>query len=178
VLCLQVQAPPGVAHEVLSAALSPHDTVATLRPGNFEILAPGRSPEAAAQLLQTLSAKLVERGARVRGGAATAPADGASAEALFAACARPVLSASTPGFVVRDDAMAAISRLVDRIAPSMINVLLLGETGSGKEVLAREIHRRSRRAGAEMLSLNGAAFSETLLESELFGHDAAASPAP
>ncbi|MEW6434210.1 MAG: sigma 54-interacting transcriptional regulator [Myxococcota bacterium] len=170
VLRLQVQAPPGVAHEVLSAELSPHDTVATFGPGNFEILAPGRAPDAATQLLQKLSSKLVQRGARVRGGSATAPADGTSADALFAACARPSTSPS-PGFVVRDDAMAAISRLVDRIAPSMINVLILGETGSGKEVLAREIHRRSKRSNFDMLSLNCAALTETLLESELFGHE-------
>ncbi|MGV3620645.1 MAG: sigma-54 interaction domain-containing protein, partial [Archangium sp.] len=80
-------------------------------------------------------------------------------------------SAPAPGFVVRDDAMAAIYRLVDRIAPSQINVLLLGETGVGKEVLAAEIHRRSKRAAGPFLKLNCAALSESLLESELFGHE-------
>jgi two-component system response regulator AtoC len=170
VLRLQVKAPPGVAHEVLSAELSPHDTVAAFAPGHYEVLAPGRSPEAAAQLLQRLSSKLVERGARVRGGASTAPAEGTSADALFAACARPA-SAPAPGFVLRDDAMAALYRLVDRVAPSTINVLVLGETGAGKEVLARQLHQRSKRAGSELMSLNCAALTETLLESELFGHE-------
>jgi DNA-binding NtrC family response regulator len=89
---------------------------------------------------------------------------------LLAACVRP--SAVQPaGFVVADDAMAALYRLIDRVAPSQINVLLLGETGVGKEVLAQELHRRSRRASGPFLKLNCAALTESLLESELFGHE-------
>ena len=142
---LQVLGPPGLAQEVLSAELSPHDLVASFGPGQFEILAPGRQPEPGKQLMEKLSAKLVARGARVRAGLACAPRDGVDPDVLMAACARPA-SAPQAGFVVRDDAMAALYRLVDRIAPSSINVLLLGETGVGKEVLASELHRRSKRA--------------------------------
>ena len=61
--------------------------------------------------------------------------------------------------------------MVDRIAPGGISVLLLGETGVGKEVVAEAIHRRSPRARAPFVRLNCAAFSESLLESELFGHE-------
>lgn len=170
VLRMQVIAPPGVAQEVLSAELSPHDLVASFGPGQFEILAPGRSPDSARQLMEKLSSKLVGRGARVRAGVATAPQDGTDPDLLVAACARPA-SAPAPGFVVRDDAMAALYRLVDRIAPSGISVLLLGETGVGKEVLAQELHRRSKRASGPFLRLNCAALTESLLESELFGHE-------
>ena len=170
ILRLQVIAPPGVAQEALSAQLSPHDTVASFGPGQFEVLAPGRTPETARALMETLSTRLVAAGARVRAGHATAPQDGATPDELIAACARPA-SAPAPGFVVRDDAMAAIYRLIDRVAPSSINVLLLGETGSGKEVLAAELHRRSKRASGPYLRLNCAALSESLLESELFGHE-------
>jgi DNA-binding NtrC family response regulator len=170
VLRVQVLAPPGLAQEVLSAELSPHDTVASFGPGQFEILSPGRSPEAAKGLMEKLSAKLVARGARVRAGVAAAPRDGTDPDMLVAACSRPA-SAPTEGFVVRDDAMAALYRLVDRVAPSNINVLLLGETGVGKEVLATELHRRSKRAAAPFLRLNCAALTESLLESELFGHE-------
>jgi DNA-binding NtrC family response regulator/pSer/pThr/pTyr-binding forkhead associated (FHA) protein len=169
-LRLQVLAPPGVAQEVLSAALSPHETVASFGPGQFEVLAPGRAPDAGRRLMEQLSARLVEHGARVRAGVASAPDDGESPEALLAACQRPA-SAPAPGFVVRDDAMAAIYRLLDRVAPSQINVLLLGETGVGKEVLSAELHRRSKRAQGPFLRLNCAALTETLLESELFGHE-------
>ena len=60
---------------------------------------------------------------------------------------------------------------MDRVAASDISVLLLGETGAGKEVMAEAIHSRSPRAGKPLLRLNCAALSETLLESELFGHE-------
>ena len=68
-------------------------------------------------------------------------------------------------------AMRRLHQLVDRIAVGTISVLILGETGVGKEVLAEAIHRRSPRAAAPLLRLNCAALTETLLESELLGHD-------
>ncbi|HEX3478766.1 MAG TPA: sigma 54-interacting transcriptional regulator [Kofleriaceae bacterium] len=68
-------------------------------------------------------------------------------------------------------AMRKLHGLVDRIAIGTISVLILGETGVGKEVLAETIHHRSARAAAPLLRLNCAALTETLLESELFGHD-------
>ena len=71
----------------------------------------------------------------------------------------------------RGSAMERLLRLRDRVAQSSISVLLLGETGAGKEVLAESIHRQSPRAGGPFLRLNCAALSETLLESELFGHE-------
>jgi two-component system response regulator AtoC len=61
--------------------------------------------------------------------------------------------------------------LADRAAASMISVLLLGETGVGKDVMAERIHRASPRAGGSFLRLNCAAFSPALLASELFGHE-------
>jgi transcriptional regulator with GAF, ATPase, and Fis domain len=65
----------------------------------------------------------------------------------------------------------ALSRLVDIIAPARISVILQGETGVGKEVMARRIHARSPRAGQPLLCLNCAALPDTLLESELFGFE-------
>jgi len=73
--------------------------------------------------------------------------------------------------VVADPAMQQLYRLVDRVAASDISVLLLGETGAGKEVMAEAIHSRSPRASKPLLRLNCAALSESLLESELFGHE-------
>jgi two-component system, NtrC family, response regulator AtoC len=70
-----------------------------------------------------------------------------------------------------EGAMRRLRRLVDRVAPSNISVLLLGETGVGKERFAERIHRRSARASRPFLGLNCAALPESLLESELFGHE-------
>jgi DNA-binding NtrC family response regulator len=67
--------------------------------------------------------------------------------------------------------MERLLRLRDRVAQSNISVLLLGETGAGKEVMAESIHQQSPRRSAPFLRLNCAALSETLLESELFGHE-------
>jgi two-component system response regulator AtoC len=61
--------------------------------------------------------------------------------------------------------------LADRVAASRISVLLLGETGVGKDVMAERIHRASPRAGGAFLRLNCAAFSPALFASELFGHE-------
>jgi len=70
----------------------------------------------------------------------------------------------------RSPAMERVRMLIDRAAPTDANVLILGENGTGKEIVAREIHRLSRRADRPMVSVDLGATSETLFESELFGH--------
>ena len=66
--------------------------------------------------------------------------------------------------------MHELFRTVEKIAPTDASVLILGENGSGKEVIAREIHRRSLRADDLFISVDMGAISESLFESELFGH--------
>ncbi|MEM7152473.1 MAG: sigma 54-interacting transcriptional regulator [Myxococcota bacterium] len=73
--------------------------------------------------------------------------------------------------VVHDRAMTSLYQLAERVAKSTINVLLLGETGVGKDVMARKIHAMSPRADKPFLPLNCGALAEQLLESELFGHE-------
>jgi two-component system response regulator AtoC len=73
--------------------------------------------------------------------------------------------------VVTDPTMQRLYGLLEVIAPSPLNVLILGETGTGKEVFAEAIHTGSRRANAPFLRVNCAALSGSLLESELFGHE-------
>ena len=75
------------------------------------------------------------------------------------------------GVVLLDPAMRAVYEEALRAAKGLISILLLGETGVGKEVLARAIHRGSPRTKAPFVALNCAALTETLLESELFGHE-------
>jgi DNA-binding NtrC family response regulator len=66
--------------------------------------------------------------------------------------------------------MQEIEELINAMAPSDANVLIVGESGVGKEVIANAIHTRSRRAGKEMVKLNCAAFPQTMIEGELFGY--------
>ncbi|MBI1893810.1 MAG: sigma 54-interacting transcriptional regulator, partial [Candidatus Rokubacteria bacterium] len=68
-------------------------------------------------------------------------------------------------------AMREIFRIVQRVAKSDATILVQGESGTGKELVARAIHRRSRRHGASFVAINCGAIPETLLEAELFGHE-------
>jgi len=73
--------------------------------------------------------------------------------------------------VVVDPLMKRVMEMARKVAETPITVLVLGETGCGKEIVAGEIHRQSPRAERPFLALNCSALSETLLESELFGHE-------
>ena len=76
-----------------------------------------------------------------------------------------------PPLTYGDPAMKPVTEAIDKVARTAATVLLLGESGTGKEVAARAIHAHSPRAARPFLAINCAALSETLLESELFGHE-------
>lgn len=80
-------------------------------------------------------------------------------------------SGETHALIARDPVMLEAVRRADQVAPSEASILITGESGTGKEVIARHIHRRSRRINGPFIALNCAAIPENLLESELFGHE-------
>src|SRR5688572_6482304 len=108
------------------------------------------------------------------------PEDGTTVEALIGAARavlrtgkspREALAPKADTAIVIDPAMRRVYSLVDRIADSAMTVLILGETGVGKEGVAEAIHKKSSRHSKALIKLNCAALPETLLESELFGYE-------
>jgi two-component system response regulator FlrC len=89
---------------------------------------------------------------------------------LIAAVLAAVTDDERP-MIARDPAMETVISLANQVAPSEASILITGESGSGKEVMARHVHAKSRRAKAPFISVNCAAIPENLLESELFGHE-------
>jgi DNA-binding NtrC family response regulator len=82
-----------------------------------------------------------------------------------------VKAAEGPSTLIgRSPAMAPVHRVISQVAPTDSTVLILGETGTGKEVVAREIHNRSKRSGMSFVPVNCGAIPDTLVESQLFGH--------
>ena len=83
---------------------------------------------------------------------------------------RRELTVDEPMFWGTSPAMERIREIVEKVAATDANILITGENGTGKEMLAREIHRRSHRSGGPMVAVDMGAVPETLFESELFGH--------
>jgi DNA-binding NtrC family response regulator len=89
---------------------------------------------------------------------------------LIAAVLAAVADDDRP-MIAMDSVMVEMRILADQIAPSDASILITGESGVGKEVMARYVHKKSRRADKPFISVNCAAIPENLLESELFGHE-------
>lgn len=98
----------------------------------------------------------------------TKPVDAADLAPVLAQAARP--GAGVAELVGESPATAQLRRLIDRLADADEPVLLTGETGTGKEVAARALHRRSKREGAPFVPVNMACLPRDLVESELFGY--------
>jgi two-component system, NtrC family, response regulator AtoC len=168
---------PTVIHEVLTACGRENDVVGEYSPGEIEILMVDTSADEARAAIDQLTAALRHRRIEGKPGLACFPGDGRTSHVLMHR-ASPVKAGraprddfSTSGAVVVDPRMQELYRLAERIGAGQIPVLILGETGVGKEVLAERLHRMSPRADKPYLKLNCAALSETLLESELFGYE-------
>ncbi|MGZ3744298.1 MAG: sigma-54 interaction domain-containing protein [Pseudobdellovibrionaceae bacterium] len=84
---------------------------------------------------------------------------------------QPQKSSENKTIVYQSAIMGALMKMIDRVAPSNANILVLGESGTGKELIARHIHEKSSRHNKPFVAINCGALRETLLESELFGHE-------
>jgi two-component system, NtrC family, response regulator AtoC len=178
VLRLGVEAAPaGAAEGAFAETLRSLDVLALYAPGEYEVMLVDTGADEAELMSRRLQSLLERSGARVRIGLAAYPRDATTPEALIArACdavrgivaGEPAAEATQPGL---SPTMRTLRRLTEQVAASDLSVLILGETGAGKEVLAERVHRLSPRAGGPFVKLHCAAFSESLLESELFGHE-------
>ena len=163
-----------LVEETLAELVRDTDILGKLGPHDYEVLLPDTTPTKSDEAVRRFESKLVERGLKCKIVVACCPRDGRHSHELIARVQTPSntpVKPSVAGIVVVDAQMQSLHRLVEQIADSQIGVLLLGETGVGKEVFARAVHHASPRAGGPFVELNCAALTESLLESELFGHE-------
>ena len=159
---------------LLASELHDEDLITSSAPGKYDLLWPNVTLADAEKRLEISVARLGQRGLHARAQLKHFPRDGQDVADLFG---RPAGTATRPplerghagGFVVVDEAMRRVHKLLARIADSELSVVLLGETGVGKELCAELLHGSSARSGKPLSKLNCAAVSEASLESELFG---------
>jgi DNA-binding NtrC family response regulator len=150
---------PEVQVIILTAHDSLHNAIESIKRGAFHFIS---KPYAAEELL-SLVEKALEKRFLLREAQSLRKKTEQLEKRLEIAEARP-----TPIF--QSKPMQEIEELIEAMAPSDANVLIVGESGVGKEVIANTIHARSRRAGQPMVKLNCAAFPQSMIEGELFGY--------
>jgi DNA-binding NtrC family response regulator len=160
----------------LSRVLRALDIIGYYGPAEYEVLLPDSGPDLTVEISARLRAALAEARTPARIGVALYPTDARDPATLLrrahALAHGPTDPAIADGpILVANPAMQSLDAIVQRIAAGTIGVLITGETGVGKEVLAERLHRLSPRATQTLLRLNCAALSESLLESELFGYE-------
>ncbi len=171
---------------VLGSQLRLIDVPAWGGPGDLVVLLPEADAAAARGAAARVQRVLGHAAPSARVGVATSPADGAALDTLLerahaasAAAETSPAAAATSGtvrigerqVVVADPAMARLYSLVERLAASELPVLVFGETGTGKELVATAVHAWSARRAGPLVALNCAAIHESLVESELFGYE-------
>jgi DNA-binding NtrC family response regulator len=150
---------PKVQVIILTAHDSLHNAIESIKRGAYHFISKPYAPEELLSLVE----KALETQFLLREAKELREKTEQLEKRLEIAEARP-----TPIF--KSKLMQEIEELIDAMAPSDANVLIVGESGVGKEVIANAIHGRSRRAGQPMVKLNCAAFPQTMIEGELFGY--------
>ncbi len=170
------QSAPGVLENTISEHLRSVDVVGTYAPSEYELLLVETDRAMALAIADRIRVALGNvTTAKIHLGVASYPTDGRTPEELVerAAPPREIVAGDTRSSrrIVESGALERLRPIVARVAAGTIPVLLLGETGVGKDVLAGMVHALSPRRDAPMVSLNCAAIPENLLESELFGYE-------
>jgi DNA-binding NtrC family response regulator len=171
----------------LRAHLRGNECVAIYGPGWLIVGSEGSDYDAAERLAHAIVSTSGDQSPALACAVAVAPAAAASADELIgvvrelsdvASAAQPVQSArerggdsASAGAVIASPVMHALYETVRRVAGSNVPVLIYGETGAGKELIARAIHTQSSRAGKPLLTINCGAVPASLAESVLFGHE-------
>jgi DNA-binding NtrC family response regulator len=150
---------PEVQVIILTAHDSLHNAIESIKRGAYHFISKPYAPEELLSLVE----KAVEKQFLLREAEKLREKTEQLEKRLEIAEARPAP-------VFKSKPMQEIEELIEAMAPSDANVLIVGESGVGKEVIANTIHARSRRAGQPMVKLNCAAFPQTMIEGELFGY--------
>jgi DNA-binding NtrC family response regulator len=178
-----VRVPADAALDAIAQALRPMDLLAEDAGDDYLAILPELARAEGAAAIERLIALGRATNADVRAATVVCPEDGTTVEILVGKLRAALRTGSVPRGdarepaarsdqpVVHDPAMRRVYSLVERIADTPMTVLILGETGVGKELVAEAIHRRSSRRERSLIKLNCAALPETLLESELFGYE-------
>jgi DNA-binding NtrC family response regulator len=144
---------------ILTAHDSLHNAIESIKRGAYHFISKPYAPEELLSLIE----KALEKQFLLRETEELREKTERLEKRLEIAEARPVP-------IFKSKPMQEIEELINAMAPSDANVLIIGESGVGKEIIANVIHARSRRAGKEMVKLNCAAFPQTMIEGELFGY--------
>ena len=177
-VAVENEGPAGRAAELVAASLQATDLLAQYAPGDYEVLLPDTGGERPRALAERLERTLRADGLEAKTAVAVFPADGRTADALIGRANELLRGGdgqATADPIFKSEAMRKMYRLAERAAAGqsasgLISILVLGETGVGKDVLAKWIHRKSPRAKGPFIAINCGAVPENLLESELFGH--------
>jgi len=170
-----------VALDLIARSIRPMDLLAEQVGDEYLLILPELDRTTGGATLTRLLDAARGVGGDPRAVSLVAPEDGTSAlnvvatlrTALRTGQSRRAATAPTvvTGPIIIDPAMRKLYAMVERIADASMTVLILGETGVGKELVTEAVHRHSRRRSQPLIKLNCAALTETLLESELFGHE-------